>query len=250
MQENARYKDFAQKLLNSPAFLPFMKDLSQDPTLADALNTIAMSSQPTQQQMPKDLDPYSASQQYSQSNNDVQIGMTLIPEMPVDLSALNLGNNGWSIPASRAPMSHYMQPQVFAVTEVPEPVEQINFTSLSGKTTEEFVAQFDNEEKATFPEIDMPSKQDQVEIPDVPVSEEAVEESEEEYDEDMALFAPVRSRRSSNPSEIVELELTTVNQKPDQIELCVVSESDNLAFERLSSRLDARLNRIQAMFGL
>jgi hypothetical protein len=240
MEENARFKALAQKLLAHPAFLPFMKDISQDPALADSFAAVV---NPTQQ-MPKDLDPYAP--QYSQSNNDVQIGMTLIPEMPVDLSALNLGNNNWSIPATRPPMNQYMQPQVYSVTEVPEPVEHIDFANLSGKTSEDFFSQFsEEEEKSSFAEIDTPSKEDRLELPEVQASEDVEEESEEEYDETMALFAPNRSRRSSAPSEVFEL--VAVNQKPNEIELCVVSESDNAAFERLTARLDARMNRLESM---
>jgi len=245
MDENARFKALAQKLLAHPAFLPFMKDISQDPALADSFAAVA---NPSQQQMPKDLDPYTASQQYSQSNNDVQIGMTLIPEMPVDLSALNLGNNNWSIPASRPPMNQYMQPQVFAVTQVPEPAEQIDFSTLSGKTHDDFMSQFSEEEekKSSFAELDTPSKEDNLEIPEVQASEDDVEEeSEQEYDETMALFTPVRSRRSSIPSGIVEL--IAVNQKPNEIELCVINESDIAAFERLSARLDARMTRLEGL---
>jgi len=243
MEENARFKALAQKLLAHPAFLPFMKDISQDPALAESFAAI---SSPTQQQMSKDHHPYSNTQQYPQTNNDVQIGMTLIPEMPVDLSALNIGNNNWSIPASRPPMSQYMQPQVFAVTEVPEPAEQIHFSDLSGKTNEDFFSQFsEEEEKSTFAELDTSSKEKTLEIPEVPASEDVEEESEEEYDETMALYAPVRSRRSSTPSEIVEL--TAVNQKSNQIELCVVNDNDTAEFERLSARLDARMKRLENM---
>jgi hypothetical protein len=243
MEENARFKALAQKLLAHPAFLPFMKDISQDPALADSFAAVANPSQ----QMQKDLDPYANSQYPPQSNNDVQIGMTLVPEMPVDLSALNLGNNNWSIPATRQPMSQYMQPQVYSVTEVPEPTEHIDFSSLSGKTNDDFLSQFSEEEqKSTFAELDTPSKEDRLEITEAPVPEDVIEEeSEEDFDETMALFAPVRSRRSSSPSEVVEL--IAVNQKPNEIELCVVNESDIAAFERLSARLDARMKRLESM---
>src|ERR1700759_4238111 len=68
MQENARYKLLAEKLLAHSAFHPFLEELSRDPALAETLSSVSASSVALQQ---------SRSQ------------MTLIP-LPLDSSLLLL----------------------------------------------------------------------------------------------------------------------------------------------------------------
>src|ERR1700761_4835074 len=96
MQENARFKVLAEKLLAHSAFHPFLEELSRDPALADTLSSVSACSVALQQsrsQMAKDMDPFAGNQQFvPPSSNETTVGMTLIPEMPVDLSALNLGS--------------------------------------------------------------------------------------------------------------------------------------------------------------
>jgi len=260
MQENARYKVLAEKLLAHSAFHPFLEELSRDPSLAETLSSVS-ASVPLQQngsQMRKDIDPFASSQQFiPPSNNETTVGMTLIPEMPVDLSALNLGSaNNWSIPASRAPIGQFMHQQVFAVTEVPEgPAEPLDFSALSGKGSDDILSHFSEDEKTSYPEIETPVKSEAV-IEQRAVQEEASEPENmiDENDETMILFAPSSTaKKISEPVEVSDnLFGDIISEKASShFEIFVSSEQENLhlmdQFERLCSRLEARSNRIESL---
>jgi len=259
MHENTRFKVLAEKLLAHPAFHPFLEELSRDPSLAETLSSVTNSSGSTAtnaSQMPKDVDPFTASQQFiPPSSNETQVGMTLIPEMPVDLSALNIGGNSWSLPSSRQHMGQFM-PQVFAVTELPEPVEPIDFTALSGKT-DDVLSQFIDDEKVSYPEVETPlsTKNDNA-VPDRAIVEESaeVENRIDENDESMALFAPSTSSKKASES-TDNCENLFSDMSPEKVfshfELFVSSEQDNQelldGFERMCARLESRCSRIHSM---
>jgi len=103
----------------------------------------------------KDVSQYAPSQQFVPSNNDAIVGMTLIPEVSVDLSSLNLGSSQWPMGNS---MDAFRTSQVFAVTET-EVTEPIDFEALSGKPETEapisIIAQYldEEDEKPSFPEV-------------------------------------------------------------------------------------------------
>jgi hypothetical protein len=164
MAENARFHRLAEKLISHPAFMPYIEELSRDPSLADAIGQIASGSPPASQSMPKDVPQFAPSQQFIPSNNDAIVGMTLIPEVSVDLSSLNLGSNQWPMGNS---MDAFQTSQVFAVTET-EVSEPIDFEALSGKPEEapiSVVAQYlDDEEKPSFPEVTAVAAKETVEI--------------------------------------------------------------------------------------
>lgn len=250
MQENARFKVLAEKLLAHSAFHPFLEELSRDPALAETFSNVA---NPQSRQMSKDVDPYSGSQQFVPSNSETHVGLTLIPEMPVDLSSLNLGSgNNWGVPSSRA-MSQFLQPQVFAVTEIEQQQESVDFTSLSGKT-EDVLSQFSEEEKTTYPELDTPVKSESViEERATTVEITQPENQIDENDESMTLFAPSKPTTSSSTPENVDNLFGTISfgKATAHFELSVSTEQDNQAlseqFDRMCLRLDARFNRIEAM---
>jgi hypothetical protein len=252
MQENTRFKVLAEKLLAHPAFHPFLEELSRDASLAETLSSVTNSSgsaATNTSQMPKDVDPFTASQQFiPPSSNETQVGMTLIPEMPVDLSALNIGGNSWSLPSSRQHMGQFM-PQVFAVTEVPEPAEPIDFSALSGKA-DDVLSQFTDDEKASYPEVETPA------VPERAAVEESakVENRIDENDESMTLFAPSTSSKKASES-TDKCENLFGDMSPEKVfshfELFVSSEQDNQelldGFERMCARLESRCSRIHSM---
>jgi hypothetical protein len=75
--------------------------------------------------------------QASQANNP-QIGLTLIPEQPIDFSTLDANlNNTWGLGNLPAGLWGNTRPQVFTVTEIPEgPPVDIDGGVLSGKSSD------------------------------------------------------------------------------------------------------------------
>jgi len=204
--------------------------------------------------MNKDTNPFAAEQQYMSSQNNIHVGMTLIPETPIDLSSLNLGNNNWPMPTG---MQSYQQHQVFAVTELPQgPAEPIDMSALSGKPSEDVFTGFvgHEEEKATYPELE--SKDTSVVEKR---SEQAVDSTECPFDENdptVALFANSSSPTPvSTVKAIEDYEPIFGDVSPNKVfahfELFVSSDEDNQSlmeqFERMTSRLDASCRRLQAL---
>jgi hypothetical protein len=252
MEENARFRSLAEKLLAHPAFHPFLEDLSRDPSLAESLSKVTgnMSSQ-----MPKDLDPYNASQQYAPPphSGDTTVGMTLIPEVPLDLSALTLGTGaGWNLPTGRSqqPMATYQQSQVFAVTELPAgPVDPLDFgAALSGKGAEV---------DASFTEVEEAEKATAPLCHDVPVEEEPAKKEFviDENDETMCLFASSAPKEVAAVAEKETFEPIFGEIAPEKafahFELFVSSEEDNSLlldrFERMMARLDKSYHRLESL---
>jgi hypothetical protein len=248
MEENARFRSLAEKLLRHPAFHPFLDDLSRDPELAQSLSKMVGGS-PTP--VPKDAGPYSSqAQQFMpppQSDNP-HIGMALMPEPPLDFSNLSLGNNNWAVPSMG--MSNFQQPQVFAVLEVPEPAEPLNLENLSGKGDDSFLDRLSSDdEKADYPEIESPIKTEQ------PVIKHPIEESVpapafefDENDPDVTLFATPSPRAAPVASEPTALEMSS--EKP-HFELVIADEAEqqrlNEKLDRMMAKMDASFNRIGAM---
>jgi hypothetical protein len=203
--------------------------------------------------MNKDTNPFAAEQQYMSSQNNIHVGMTLIPETPIDLSSLNLGNNNWPMPTG---MQSYQQHQVFAVTELPQgPAEPIDMSALSGKPSNDVFASFvgHEDEKTTYPEIESKEATILEERP-----EHAVESTECPFDKNdptVALFANSSPVSVPTVKAIEDYEPIFGDVSPDKVfahfELFVSSDEDNQnlmeEFERMTARLDASCRRLQAL---
>jgi hypothetical protein len=202
MEENARSRAFIERLLRHQAFTPFLEELSREEGIDSkpAMSSLSSASTtPTPAPARKDLNPYQ-NQQFgsmsSQSNNP-QIGMTLIPETPLDISVLNLNSSSWG--ANNMASFNYQQPQVFAVTELPQgPVNPIDTEALSGKGFSSIFAAEDDSPiesvKPDFPVIEHP----------VEPSHALVEAEEEDDDPEFDLYrsSPV----ASTPISVTPLE--------------------------------------------
>lgn len=137
MEENTRLTDLTRMLLSSQSFSGFLQELSQSgnvPTLSQPQPSQAQKqsqSQPIQQQSQpqpsrKDVSSHEASRQMS-SQNHMQVGMTLIPETPIDMSIFD-NHSSWN----HVPSSDF---QVYSLTDMPEP-PKIDLSNLSGKSSQ------------------------------------------------------------------------------------------------------------------
>ena len=143
--ENKRLGDLTRMLLSSPSFSTFLNDLSANPqSIAppQPQQTVQPQQQQQQQQrqLPKDINPYS--NQSTMPNQ--QIGFAMMPESNLDYSMLTMDPivDGFTY-----------QPQVYTVLETPQPT--IDFSMLSGKTTNFVGEKFDSDdEKSEMPVIE------------------------------------------------------------------------------------------------
>lgn len=133
MEENTRLTDLTRMLLSSQAFSGFLQELSNSgvPNNAQPQSQQQQQrpahSQPQQQQQQsrKDVSSHEAARQIQSQNNHMQVGMTLIPETPIDMSVFD-GPGSWNnVIAS----NDY---HVFSVVEMPEP-PKLDMDVLSGK---------------------------------------------------------------------------------------------------------------------
>jgi len=262
MEENARFRALAEKLLGHPAFHPFLEELSHDRDLAESLSkassSVSQGSSSAQPSMNKDVDPFAANQQYLSPHNNVHVGMTLIPETTIDLSSLNLGTaNNWAMPSG---MQTYQQPQVFAVTELPQgPAEPLDIAALSGKGSGDSVIDFagTTDEKVDYPEVETPivSKVESLLEERAGQSVDSMECQFDENDPTEALFANSSSLPASSTIEPVEYESIFGDISPEKafahFELFVSSDSDNQLimeqFEKMTARLDASCRRLESL---
>jgi hypothetical protein len=251
IEENARFRTLAEKLLAHAAFRPFLEELSHDPELAHSLSQISSSNHATPTPAPqskKDVDPYHQNtQQFSQQHQHV--GMTMIPETQLDFSTLNLGGNQWAMPSNG--MGNYLQPQVFAVHEVPEPAEPIDVAALSGKDS--IIDEFTSSDS----KIECPTE---IEVP--ALSEEApVEEPKQmvcQFDENDPAFT-LFATSSSAPSEPVTVKQSIEAlaaeipcEKAAYFELITSSETSNiyaaLNLEKNIARMEVACSKLDALF--
>ncbi|KAF2683739.1 hypothetical protein K458DRAFT_339837 [Lentithecium fluviatile CBS 122367] len=249
MEENARSRAFIERLLRHQAFTPFLEELSREegldtkpvmPTLSSASTT------PTPTPVRKDLNPYQ-NQQFggmSSQPNNPQIGMTLIPETPLDISMLNLNSNNWGVNSNNMGSFNFQQPQVFAVTELPEgPVNPIDTEALSGKGFSSIFAAEDDSPiesvKPDFPVIERP-------VESAPAFSE-VEEEDDDPEFDLYRTSPAPSAAASvSPFEHHESLFGAANPEKAfaHFELFI---SDEAADERLMARFEkqcAKMERI------
>lgn len=246
MDENKRLSDLTRMLLSSPSFSNFLEHLSQNP------QALPQAPEPQRQeparQLPKDINPYAAQHQVSQ--------MAMIPEQNMDFSMMTMD-------AAAAPIEGFnYQPQVFVV-ETPEPVNPIDTSALSGKTSNFVMPEAEDEdEKELAPVLEYPEKTTVPEVPEVAAPEEA----DEEFQNDPA-FELYRSSTPISKTERVEIKLSeevedifggiVADKAFARIELVDPTEAEEkaaaderavLRFERICARIDAVSSRLEKLF--
>ena len=109
MEENARSREFIEKLLRHPAFHPFLDDLSRDPAIAEAASQNLASSNSNADQSP------------SRSSKPVpQINDGISHEGPSRSSSeikVPLRGNPWPVPDMD--IGNFESPRIFAVLDLP-----------------------------------------------------------------------------------------------------------------------------------
>ena len=134
LEQNRQLTQLCKAMLNHPSFGTFMEDISSDPsilnTLAPQSTSSANNSQRSQQsqQSSNKLEQSQTSQAPPPQQQNIQVGMAMIPESNLDFSMLNLGASHWQ-------GAHYQQPQIFALHEVPSgpSLERLQTRLLSDK---------------------------------------------------------------------------------------------------------------------
>lgn len=136
MEENTRLTDLTRMLLSSQAFSGFLQELSNSgaptnaPPQPQQQQSRPVQNQPQSQPQSsrKDIATHEAARQIQTQNNHMQVGMTLIPETPIDMSIFD-GPGSWN---NVIPSNDF---QVFSIPEMPEP-PKLDMAALSGKSSE------------------------------------------------------------------------------------------------------------------
>ncbi|KAF2492288.1 hypothetical protein BU16DRAFT_529635 [Lophium mytilinum] len=253
-EENAGLRELTQSLLRHKAFTPYIDSISREQNVMNNIKPDpAASHAPTPEPSRKDLNPYSSHSQQFQDmsqNDHPQIGMALVPDTPLDMSMLNLGNN-WMM---TNPSFNYQQIQTFAVTELPEgPAAPIDIDILSGKGGEScmpMLSPVDNI-KAEYPVIERPIERE--EATEVTEVTEVVEEGD---DDEFDLYSSSPARKPAavvTPTE--KGEPIFGDADPEKVfahfELFISddAESEKLMerFEKMCAQAEPCFQRIQAM---
>lgn len=243
MEENARSRAFIERLLRHKAFGPFLEDLVQEESISVHAPLASMPS--TSTPVVSAPAPAPASFQFSQPEN-THIGMTMVPETQLDFSMLNINNNNnnannnadWGMNNG---FNGY-QPQVFAVTELPEgPANPLDVSAMSGKGHStifavEDEASTEEDLKPDYPVIERPVQSEQ---PAMATIEEG-EVEDEAYDLYRSSPAP-----SAAPSAPVETAFTN-SEKTGHFTLIVWNEaSEAMLAERLERKMAAMESAFQ-----
>lgn len=246
LEENAMQRNFIETLLRHKAFVPYLDEISQQAPLPVDAKPAPISHTPTPKPTRKDVNPYASQQYQDMSQNDgPQIGMALVPETPLDMSMLNLGNNNWMMQNS----FNYQPTQIFAVTELPEgPADPIDAEFLSGKGGESFMSQVApvDEVKPDYPVIERPMEHSDATA--------AVEVEAEEDDDEFDLYAAPR-KSTTVAATLEDSEPIFGDADPEKVfahfELFISddAESERLMerFEKMCARLEPSFQAIEAM---
>jgi hypothetical protein len=231
MEENTRLSDLTRMLLSSPSFSGFLDTLSQNPA-ASQQQAPAPTPAPVQQQerqVRKDVNPYAAQQQIQQQN--MTIGMTMIPEHHMDFSMLDLNSDG----------GFSFQPQVYSILSLPETI--IDAGVLSGKSSNFAPSLSSVEEKVELPVIERAPAE-------VIAVEEKAEVVDEEFDADPS-FALYASSPVTTVSDLQELDITalitSLPSKPVQYQLVVESWDSNDEAEAAMQKVERICESIDRM---
>jgi hypothetical protein len=273
-EENARLTDLARMLLSSPHFSQFLDEMSVNgvptPNLPQSQSQVPQS-QPQQQQQPpqqqqqqqQQIKPQSQPQPMGQPpmqasivrdptpNHSIpvpqnpQVGMVMVPNQPMDVSAMGLNNSAWN---TGIDMSYGNTP-VFAVLEVPEG-PALDAEMLSGKSSTLFRTCLPevSSAKDEIPMIERPPNTKE-ETNDSPVGVENPDIQFDESDPAFALFADSPAKASSSDSP-VEFPCTIRSEKSSPaFELVVENESKATAdrFIVLCNSMEAAFQRVSVM---
>lgn len=268
LEENSKYRAFVEKLIQHPAFSPFLEDFSREfdmlPTNRNMMSaasslppttsaTAAFSQPPQMNQM---CMPQNMGQPMPPNSGHYQVNTTFVPDMPFpDVSRLRL-NNPYH-PDFRVPeenMTHFTH--LYAVHELPEgPSAPLDTESLSGKGHASFFPQDSpmDEVKPDYPVIDRAEPGEKA----AQDHEVTVEETEDDGDPEFDLYrssVSVSSSSSSSTSSATD-NLEPVcpgsGKVPAQFELVVCNEAENERlmerFERMCAMVEPVYQRIAAM---
>jgi hypothetical protein len=265
-EENARLTDLARMLLSSPHFSQFLDEMSVNGVTAPNLpqsQTQVPQSQPQQQQQQQQqqIKPQSQPQPMGQPmqasivrdatpNHGIpvpqnpQVGMVMVPNQPMDVSAMSLNNGAWN---TGIDMSYGNTP-VFAVLEVPEG-PALDAQMLSGKSSSLFGICLPevSSAKDEVPMIERPPNTEEsndsavgVENPDIQL---------DESDPAFALFADSPARDSSSDSPVDFPCAIRSEKSTPAFELVVENESKATAdrFIALCNSMEAAFQRVSVM---
>ncbi|KKA27184.1 hypothetical protein TD95_004679 [Thielaviopsis punctulata] len=237
MEENKRLSDLTRMLLASPSFSNFLDNLSANAIAAEAQtqNQVAQPIKQEQRQIPKDVNPYAA------SLHSQQPAMPMIPEQPIEFNmtqyeASELG-------------SFTSQPQVFALTELPE-AHVFLAEVLSGKDSNTVEALESDNSKTQVPKIEF--AREKTMAPEAPLaptnpefevdpefvlfnsSEESSTEAEAHAECDIDIFGGIQSEKVFARYQLVDFGEEERN--------AVVAMA---RVERLNDIMDARMESMQ-----
>ncbi|KAL8767637.1 MAG: hypothetical protein Q9209_005896 [Squamulea sp. 1 TL-2023] len=153
--ENARLTDFSRMLLESPAFLTFLDEISgtEKPSLPQLQQeATAPKIEESQPKRPKDVNPHQLSPQVQSEQDGAQVDMALMPQPYMNFQT---GNTAWP---ENVDFGLY-DTQVYAVTSIPEgpAVDHFGAGLLSGKPTDRPTCFATEENKQDMPVIEYPS---------------------------------------------------------------------------------------------
>jgi len=240
-------------LLSSSAFSTFLDDLSTTRGAPASLTGQLVGSTPQQSESAprKDVNPNQSRQTQGQSQNNLQIGLALIPESPFEFSASESANHSWTT-ANNMDTSLY-DAQVYAVSSLPEPpvLGSFNSSFLSGKTSESYCSATSKTEP-TFERIPAAIPKGLPTLPALPSDDVEFDES----DPSLILFAdqPSSCSKIREPADRIfgEIELEKAFSR---VELILSNDSGNgevgvatlARFKRLSARMEDEGRRIEAV---
>lgn len=243
MEENARSRAFIERLLRHQAFTPFLEELSRDETLdaKPAMPTLSGSTTPTPAPVRKDAGSFQGQQFGAMSQP--QVGMTLVPEAPIDMSMLNLNSNSWAMNNGNSSFN-YQQPQVFSVTELPAgPTNPLDMDVVSGKGYSSIFAAEDDvpveQVKADYPVVDRV----------LPAEKPAPVEAEDDEDPEFDLYNSAPASTSVAPSTLESHE-SLFGDIPSEKVLAhfQLQISDEVADELKMARFQRQCAKMEAVF--
>ncbi|RYP83850.1 hypothetical protein DL769_001272 [Monosporascus sp. CRB-8-3] len=248
VEENRRLSDLTRMLLASPSFSNFLEHLSQNPAaLPQPQQQQAPrveQRQPGPQQIPKDVNPYVATQHAQQQPG----GIVMVPEQAMDFSMLNIEGDS----------SFNYQPTVFTV-ETPE-MPEIDISLLSEKPSHviDGVPASDNE-KVEAPVVESPVSPsvEKPQLPEAPAdaaTEKVVADLDGDiYDDEVVVTSTPTELDISNLSAIDIFGGIEPEKAFARYELVDASEEEVAAdmiarrVQRLSAGLEASLSRLERL---